>query len=463
MNVYDSRLITKILSQAGSPGNGYEETENLNKADIVIVNGCSVREHAEIRAIGRINDLQKLRKDNPNLKIGIAGCLAQRVKEFKSLRVQELKGIDFIAGPSDYKRLPEIIKGVKDSRSQVDEIYSDIFPEPENPACQSEAAGRDNRARITAFVPVMRGCENYCSYCIVPYVRGKIRSKNHIDVIKEITLLVKKGVKEVTLLGQSILEYRDTSRNDGTFALPELLSKIDSETDIKRIRFLTSHPKDLSEELLSVMKQRKSICEHIHLPLQSGSSRILKKMGRRYTREYYLDWIGKIRKIIPGSSITTDIIVGFPGETNEDFQETIEVVKEVKFDFAYMFKYSERVGTKAYSIFPKVSEQEKSERLKELINLQNQFVKQKNKGLIGKTVEVLVEGKAKRNELLYGRTRTNKAVVFPVCRQARSGNVSPGDFVDVKINMLSGWTPVGILARSYTLNLNSIISPSWTI
>lgn len=428
MNVYDSRIVAEILNR-----DGYKETDDVNNADVIIVNTCSVREHAEQKALGRIGNLQKLRKENPHLLIGVVGCMAQNLGN-------SIKGVDFVVGPSNYKLLPEILRNmifmecnngvVAKNRAKCCytdkslESYSEIFPEPDN--------------KVTAFVSVMRGCDNYCSYCIVPYVRGRKRSRPHSDILKEIEHFVKRGIKEVTLLGQSVNEY-----NDEEVSFTELLRLID-DTGIQRVRFTSSHlhgilrTKNMGQELIDVIRDGKNICEWLHLPLQSGSNTILERMNRRYTKEEYSDWVYKIREAIPDVSVTTDIMVGFPGETNEDFNETLKLVKTIKFDFAYMFKYSEREPTSAYHMKPKVAEDIKNDRLTKLIEVQNKITYERNSELVGKTVEVLVEGNSKRGNSLYGRTRTNKVVVF-------DGNALPGDFVDVKVKQLHGWTPYGLL------------------
>ncbi len=444
MNVYDSRVIAQILSE-----NGYRETADEKNADVIIVNTCSVREHAEQRAIGRIGELQKLREENPNLLIGVVGCMAQNLGN-------SIKGADFIVGPSNYRKLPEIIVQSLESRvqssekkltthnsqsciEQTDELYSDVFPQPNIWLKQGLQPTRCYG--ITAFVSVMRGCDNFCSYCIVPYVRGHARSRPSNDISKEIELLASKGIRKITLLGQSVNEY---SYNGVSF--PHLLRLVDG-TGIPWINFTTSHPKNMSQELIDVMREGEKICEWLHLPMQSGANEILKKMGRGYTKEEYLDWVYKTRKSIPEVSITTDILVGFPGESEKNFNETLEVIKEVRFDSAYMFKYSERPYTKAYNMQPKVPEEVRIERLEELINIQNKITREKNSELIGTTQEVLVLGKSKRGNSLYGRTRQNKVVLF-------NGKASPGDFVKVKIKELRGWTPYGELLSSQKRTTN---------
>jgi tRNA-2-methylthio-N6-dimethylallyladenosine synthase len=417
MNVYDSRIIAELLTKQE-----YEEVQDPQKADVIIVNTCSVREHAETRAIGRINALNALRKKNPNLLIGVVGCMAQNLKN-------SIKGADFVVGPSNYRDIPEIIgnalTGLKTCfyTDELPELYSDILPSPD-----------ETDHRPTAFVPIMRGCNNFCAYCIVPYVRGRARSRPHKDIIDEINLLTKKDIKEVILLGQNVY-------NDGKLSFVQLLKQIDKSNNIRRLRFITSHPKDIDTSLFEAMRDCKSLCEHIHLPLQSGSTKILQRMNRKYTREHYLDIVSTLRETIPDASITTDIMVGLPGETDKDFEDTMDMVDRIRFDFAYMFKFSKRKGTRAYNMDGQVAEKVKKERLTKLIETQNKITRQKNASLIGKVEEVLVEGKSKKGNLLFGKTRSNKVVLF-------DGKLNPGAFVNVKIESLKGWTPYGHISNN---------------
>jgi tRNA-2-methylthio-N6-dimethylallyladenosine synthase len=344
--------------------------------------------------------------------IGVIGCMAQRLGH-------NIKGVDFIIGPSNYRKLPQIIDIKQPTHICLEnnkELYSDIFPEPDN--------------KVTAFVSVMRGCSNFCSYCIVPYVRGKARSRPYKEILKEVKSLLSKNIKEITLLGQSVNQYQYEEVN-----FSQLLHLI-AQTNLPWIKFTTSHPKNVTQELLNIMKEKESICEWLHLPVQAGSDKILKLMNRKYTKEEYLELIYKIKKIIPNISITTDIMVGFPGEETTDFYETLKLVKEVKFDFAYMFKYSDRPGTRAFTMKSKVPEQTKSKRLQELIDTQNRITWEKNYKLVSTTQEVLVIGKSRKSDAWFGKTRQNKTVVF-------EGKASPGDFVKVKIEGLRGWTPYG--------------------
>lgn len=414
MNVYDSRLIAELLKREG-----YEETNSLDKADCIIVNTCSVREHAERRALGRISSLQRFRKNNPELLIGVVGCMAQNLGK-------SIPDVDFVVGPSNYKKLPEIISLVRTSEEVVEtnmnnECYSTIFAEPMN--------------KVSTFVSIMRGCSHFCTYCIVPYVRGKARSRPHKDILRQIKWLENKGISEITLLGQSVNEY-----NDGMVDFPGLLQKIDKETEIPRIRFISSHPKYMNNKVINIISESKKLCKSIHLPLQSGSTRILKKMNRGYDIDYYMDCIDNIKQNIQNISLTTDIIVGFPGETDKDFENTLNVIKNVEFDFAFMFKYSPREGTEAYGFENQVPEEIKGKRLRTLIDIQNRITRKKAESLIGKEVEVLVEGRDKRRDMCAGRTDSNRVVIF-------DGKSTPGDFVRVKINSISGWTPVGVSSK----------------
>ncbi len=414
MNTYDSQLIKKILCEAG-----YKEVD-LFDADIIIINGCCVREHAEQRALGRLGVLQGLRRKKPRI-IGVVGCLAQNKKK--------IKGADFVVGTTNYTKLPKVIKTaidrsltykIKDSLCAVDmknEVYDEILPEPHN--------------NISSFVPVMRGCNNFCTYCIVPYVRGPARFRDYRNIIKEINYLYEKGVKEVILLGQSINEYEF---NGVDFA--ELLSLIDKETDMPWVKFLTSHPKAMNDRIIEVIRESKKLCEFLHMPVQAGSNKILKLMNRKYTKEEYLAWVEKFRKYMPEIVITTDVMVGFPCETEEDFKETLELVKEVKFDYAFMFRYSKRPGTVASKFENQVDEETKLRRLNELIQIQNEITRMKNAQLVGKTLTILCDGKSKDKKMLRGKTRGDRIIVF-------RGKVKPGEFTKVKIKEIKGWTPVG--------------------
>ncbi len=437
MNVYDSRMVASLFE-----GEGLKETDNQEDADIIIINTCSVREHAEQRALGRISSLQKLRRERPTLQIGVIGCMAERLGD-------NIVGADFFIGPKKYDRLDEIIKNIVSSPSGIVEAFHGInmqYAICNMPVGAPPLAGRKppppypNPDKDTStFLPVMRGCNNFCSYCVVPYLRGEATSRNPYDILDELEFLKNRGIKEVTLLGQSVNEYRWNQ-----FDFSALLKMIDRVSNGIRIRFLTSHPAYMSHELIDSMAKCDSVCENIHLPIQSGSDRILNMMERRYTVDTYRKWIQIMRERIPDIAITTDIIVGFPTETEEDFQKTLDIVREERFDFAYMFMYSKREGTKAAGFSNDIPVEVKKKRLKELIELQNKMTKEKNKELVGKDVEILIEGKSRRDGLPMGKTRTNKEVIIKSpWNDIKTLNI--GDFTRVYVESISGWTPVGRL------------------
>lgn len=412
MNEYDSRLIASILAS-----DGHGMTRHLDDADVVIVNTCTVRERAEIRVLGRLTHLRGLmRKD---AVLGIAGCVAQRMGD-RLLR--EIPGLSFVVGTEQYWKLPDMIENARGGRAVVavgtgsGESY-DRRPGPD-------------KASLCEFVSVMRGCNNYCSYCIVPYVRGRERSRATSGIVDEVRKLVALGAREVTLIGQNVNSFSDKGSG-----FVELLGAVAEVGGLRRIRFATSHPKDLSDELIGAIGSLAKVCEHVHLPVQSGSSEVLAAMNRSYTREQYLALAGRIREGIPGVALTTDIIVGFPGETDEQFRETISLMNEIRFDSAFMFHYSVREGTRAAEFADDVPKEIKLARLKTIIDLQKRVTSEVNAALIGSSAEVLVEGPSHRNEsLLFGRSRTGKAVVFP-------GDAGlAGRVVNVEIGSTSAWT-----------------------
>ncbi|HID94860.1 MAG TPA: tRNA (N6-isopentenyl adenosine(37)-C2)-methylthiotransferase MiaB [Candidatus Latescibacteria bacterium] len=415
MNKADSEIIKAVLSASG-----YSMTAVPERADVILLNTCSVREHAEQRVLGRISQLRQLKLENPGLILGVVGCMAQKMgKEL----IGEGSGVNLIAGPDSYRRLPGLLE-TSNNGSSIDlgldpeEVYSGINPRRED--------------KVKAWVPIMRGCDKFCSYCVVPYLRGRERSRPADEILEEVKALAEQGHKEVTLLGQNVNSYKD-----GATDFADLLRSIDETTCIQRVRFLTSHPKDMSQKVLHAINESKSLCEHIHLPLQSGSSRILARMNRGYNKEQYLQLIRLIREIIRGVSISTDIIVGFPGETEEDFQETLDVVKEVGFDSAFTYKYSPRKGTRAYEFEDDVPPEEKQERLERLICLQRKISASKNQSLVGSRQEVLIEGRNRKGTTL-GRTRTDK----PVALQNDS-ELTPGDIVEVEIIGSTSATLIG--------------------
>ena len=406
MNVADSEVVASVMQMAG-----YETTENLEEADAVFLNTCSVRDNAEQKIYHRLEALAAIRRKHP-LIIGVLGCMAERAQQ----DLLENHHADLVAGPDAYLSLPDLIAQAETGHKAMNielsttETYKDIVP-------QRIGLGH----KIGGFVSIMRGCNNFCHYCIVPYTRGRERSRDVESILKEVRDLKDRGFKEVTLLGQNVNSYlyqgyKETDRQgvqDITF--PQLLRMVAEEVPTMRVRFTTSHPKDMSDETLQVIAEMPNVCKHIHLPVQSGSDRILKLMNRKYTREWYMDRVNAIRRIIPDCGLSTDIFVGYHSETEEDHQLSLDLMREVGYDSAFMFKYSERPGTYASKHLPDdVPEDEKIRRLNELIALQTEISAQQNKKDEGKTFDVLVEGFSKRSrEQLCGRTEQNKMVVFP--------------------------------------------------
>ena len=420
MNIADTEVLMGILTNFG-----YQITKNIMDAGVVLLNTCSVRENAEQRIYGRLGSLKPIKEKNPELVVGILGCMAERLR--KDL-VEDRKIIDLVVGPDEYRRLPEFIDmafrgekgiGVRLSRT---ETYDDILPYRED--------------GLQAWISVMRGCDKFCSFCVVPFTRGRERSRTLYSVVEEVKQLSARGFREVTLLGQNVNSYND---NGNDFA--ELLTACALVDPAMRIRFTTSHPQDLSDRLLYTIAGNNNICNYIHLPVQSGSNRILGLMNRTYTIEHYLNLIEKAKNIIPGVSFSTDIIAGFPTETEEDHQMTLDVMQNIRYDGAYMFKYSPREGTKAFNMENDVPEIVKGRRLSEIIELQQQISYEINQEMIGKEEIILVEGFSRKSELfLAGRTDSNKVVVFPF-----SEDVKEGDYVKVKINRATSGTLFGDL------------------
>jgi len=431
MNLADSELVMGILNNLG-----YNLTKDAENADIVLLNTCSIRDNAEQRIYGRLGNFKELKNSKPGLVIGILGCMAERLR--RDL-IEEKKIVDLVVGPDEYRRLPEYIDmafngdkgiGIKLSRT---ETYDDILPYRED--------------GLQAWISVMRGCDKFCTFCVVPFTRGRERSRALKLVVDEIKQLSKRGFKEVTLLGQNVNSYRD---NENDFA--DLLSACANVERNIRIRFITSHPQDLSDKLLYTIAENTNICNYIHLPVQSGSNRILKLMNRTYTIEHYLNLIEKARNIIPNVSFSTDIISGFPTETWEDHIMTLDVMKEVRYDGAYMFKYSPRKGTKAFKMKDDVPEQIKSKQLQEIIELQQQISYEKNQEIIGSEEVILVEGKSKKSEMfLAGRTDSNKVVIFPLNEKIKNGS-----YVKVKINRATSATLFGDIVDSFVLDKENI-------
>jgi tRNA-2-methylthio-N6-dimethylallyladenosine synthase len=423
MNVADSEVVASILTE-----HGYHITEEIEKAGLILINTCSIRDNAEQRIFKRLKSLNHLKNRNKGLIIGLLGCMAERLRE-QILEKEKL--VDFAAGPDAYRDLPNLLAEAEAGHRAVnvilsaEETYADIRP-----------VRMDNNG-VTSFVSIMRGCDNMCAYCVVPFVRGTERSRDPQSVLREISELDAAGYREVTLLGQNVNSYR-WNRNGKSMDFADLLEIAAGENPLMRIRFSTSHPRDISDKLLTIISGHGNICKHIHLPAQSGSSRILKLMNRGYSREWYLGRVEAIRRIIPECSISTDIISGFCTETQEDHHDTLSMMEQAAFDFAYMFKYSERPGTAAEKYGDDVPETTKTERLNEIISLQNRLSGNSKKQDMGKVLEVLAEGPSKRSLLhLSGRTSQNKVVVFP------RGDSMPGDYVNVLIEKCTSATLIG--------------------
>lgn len=422
MNLADTEIVLGILKKQG-----YDVTDKPEEADVVLLNTCSIRENAEQRIYGRIGNLKTLKSNKPELVLGILGCMAERLR--KDL-VEDKKAVDLVVGPDEYRRLPEYIDialngdkgiGVKLSRT---ETYDDIEPHRED--------------GLSAWISVMRGCDKFCTFCVVPFTRGRERSRSLESIISELENLSIRGFKDVTLLGQNVNSYLDEeSTTGGDFA--DLLSAAAKVDKNMRIRFSTSHPQDISDKLIYTIAEHPNLCNYIHLPVQSGSNRILELMNRTYTVEHYLNLIEKAKKIIPGVSFSTDIISGFPTETWEDHLATLEILKQVRYDGAYMFKYSPREGTKAFRMEDDVPEVVKSKRLQEIIDIQHQISLEKNQDMIGKDEIILVEGFSKKsNNFIAGRTDTNKTVIVPI-----NDKIKTSDYIRVKINKATSGTLFG--------------------
>ena len=424
MNVADSEVVAAILEDKG-----YQRTQEKSEADVILVNTCSVRENAEQRVRGRVQGFSEVKKKNPHVLVAIMGCMAERLGE--ALFEQE-KNVNIVVGPDAYMDLPLLIEKAEKGEKAINielsttETYKDICP------------SRIDETAISGFVSIMRGCNNFCTYCIVPYTRGRERSRDIESILNEIRDMREKGFKEVTLLGQNVNSYLFEKEGE-KISFPVLLKRVAEEVPEMRVRFTTSHPKDMSDETLHVIAEHDNICKMIHLPAQSGSSRILKVMNRKYTREWYLDRIAAIRRILPDCAISTDLFCGFHSETEEDYEETLSLMREVGYDSAFLFKYSERPGTYAAQHLPDtVSEEEKVRRLQGMIDLQNRLSEESNKRDIGKVFEVLIEGFSKRSrEQLFGRTSQNKVVIFD------KKNYHVGQFIKVRIHRASSATLFG--------------------
>ena len=420
MNVNDTEVIFSILAKAG-----YERTENMEEADVLMANTCSVRDNAEQRIWGRIDQFYGQKRLREGVVTGIVGCMAERLKD----KLLESGRVDFVAGPDTYRSLPSMLAAVRPGLPQInvelsrEETYADIEPV------------RIDRNGVSAFISIMRGCNNVCSYCVVPYTRGAERSRDPKTIVREACDLFSKGYKEVTLLGQNVDSYLWKSP-DGDVDFADLLASVAAISPDLRVRFSTSHPKDISDKVILTMSEHGNICRHIHLPVQSGSDVMLEKMRRRYTREWYLGRVAKIREVMPDCAITTDIIAGFCGETLSDHEDTLSVMRAVGYDYAYMFQYAERPGTLAALKYPDdIPAEEKARRLNEIIALQNELSLESNRRDVGKTFKVLVEGPSRRDPAdSCGRASNNKMCVFPSAVPEKGLSAcAAGDYVNVKV------------------------------
>lgn len=413
MNVNDSEVILSILQDAG-----YALTENIGEASLILANTCSIRDNAEQRVWGRIDQFRLQKQRRPDVLVGIVGCMAERLKD----KLLDSHVVDIVAGPDSYRSLPELVRNVAPDSPQMnvllshEETYADITPV------------RMDRNGVSAYISIMRGCNNVCSYCIVPYTRGVERSRDPRTIVREARELLEAGYREVNLLGQNVDSYLWKDGDGQTVGFSRLLEMVAEISPELRVRFSTSHPKDISDEVIYTMDRYENICRHIHLPVQSGSNAMLEKMRRKYTREWYLERVGKIREVMPDCGLTTDIIAGFCGETQQDHLDTLSLMEEAAFDAAFMFQYSERPGTLAARKYPDdVPADVKTARLNEIIALQNRLSRESNERDLGKTFKVLVEGVSKRSpDELFGRTGSNKVCVFP------SAGHRPGDYVRVE-------------------------------
>jgi len=425
MNVNDTEVIFAILAKAG-----YERTEQMEEADLMMANTCSVRDNAEQRIWGRIEVFNQARKKRPDLLVGIVGCMAERLKD----KLLETGKVDLVVGPDAYRSLPRLLEAVRPDHPQIDvllsreETYADIKPV------------RTDKSGISAFISIMRGCNNVCSYCVVPYTRGAERSRDPHSIVREACDVFQRGYKEVTLLGQNVDSYLWKSETE-TVNFAGLLARVADIDPSLRVRFATSHPKDISDEVIETMAAHENICRHIHLPVQSGSSRMLEIMRRKYDREWYLERVAKIRSLMPDCGLTTDVIAGFCSETEEDHKATLSLMEEVGFDWAFMFAYSDRPGTLANrTMQDDVPAEVKNRRLNEIITLQNRKSLERYQAQIGKTVTVLVEGPSKRNpEEFCGRASNNMMCVFPDI------GLKPGDYVRVLVTSCTSATLIGLV------------------
>ena len=426
MNVADSEVVASVMKMAG-----YDPTDTLDAADAIFINTCSIRDNAEQKIFSRLNQLNALRRNRKRrLIVGIIGCMAERLKE---VLINEYD-VDIVAGPDSYLELPNLIASAEAGEKAIEttlsttETYRDIIPQ------------RISGNKVSGYISIMRGCNNFCTYCIVPYTRGRERSREPESILNELRDLQNKGFKEVILLGQNVNSYLFKPADGGEpVDMAALLALVAEAAPEMRVRFTTSNPEDLSDEIIATMASHANICNHIHLPVQSGSNKILKLMNRKYTREWYLDRIAKIREAMPDCGISSDMFTGFHNETEEDFEETLSLMREVGFDSSFMFKYSERPGTFAAKHLPdNVSEEVKIDRLNRMIALQNELSLCSNRNDVGKTFEVLVEGYSKRSkDDMFGRTQQNKVIVFP------AGDTKVGDRVMCVVEKATSATLIG--------------------
>ena len=427
MNVADTEVIFSILEKAG-----YSRTESMDGADLILANTCSIRDNAEQRIWGRIEQFNLARRRRPGALVGIVGCMAERLKD----SLLDTGKVDIVAGPDSYRHLPALLEAVRPDSPQMDvvlsheETYADIIPV------------RTDRNGVSAFISIMRGCNNVCSYCVVPYTRGAERSRDPRSIVREACDVFMRGYREVTLLGQNVDSYLWKGPDGEVVEFADLLSMVAGVSPLLRVRFSTSHPKDISDRVLQTMASHDNICRHIHLPVQSGSDRMLEKMRRKYTREWYLERVAMIRSLMPDCGLTTDVIAGFCSETEDDHRDTLSLMEEVGFDWAFMFKYSERPGTLAARKYPDdVPDEVKTRRLNEIIDLQNRKGLESYRRDIGKRLTVLVEGPSKRDpSQLCGRASSDKMCVFP------AGDLRTGDYADVIVEDCTSATLICSLA-----------------
>ncbi|GAB6100745.1 tRNA (N6-isopentenyl adenosine(37)-C2)-methylthiotransferase MiaB [Halanaerocella petrolearia] len=423
MNEHDSEKLSGVLEDEG-----YQTADELKEADVIILNTCCVRENAELKVFGKLGEIKQLKKENPGLIVGICGCMMQQEEVVNKIK-QRYNFVDMVFGTHNIHRFPKLLEDAKEEQKSLVEVWDKAREMIDRMPTDRE---EDHKAKVN----IIYGCDNYCTYCIVPYVRGKERSRPQEDIVQEVETLVDDGVKEVMLLGQNVNSYGKDLEQDIEFA--DLLEEVNKIDGLPRIRFMTSHPRDFTDKLIETVTSLDKVCEHYHLPVQSGSNRLLKKMNRGYTKEEYLELVKELQERKPKAAITTDLIVGFPGETEEDFAKTMDIYKEVGFDRAFTFIYSKRTGTPAAEMEEQVPEEVKKERHQKLLELQSEIGLEKNKELKGEVVEVLIDGPSKKDPSKYsGRTRTDKIVIV------ESEQDLTGKLLNVKINKAQSWTLFG--------------------